>query len=364
MISKIVLFLSYTSIMMSAVFIPNYALAIGATLPQIGLIGASYGFSLFFSSYIFGRASDMKGRKKFIVTGLLLSAAAFSLQIIATTPRALLIVRALSGTALGIFTAPLAAYAFEKGTHIGTFSSYGSFGWAFGGLLAGAAAQKTESIASANPLMPFWSVFALSSLFFLVAYFTVLRLPETTIKPRPMPLFPSKLLMKNLGVYASAFLRHLGAYAIWIIFPLFLFEIGANKFWIGVLYFINMGSQGIIMRRLNYADETMLIKTGLLLSAAVFMAYTLVDNYVWIIPLQLLLALSYSFIYVGDLTYLINRNEEKAVSVGLLHSIIGICIGLGPVIGGVVSQLYGFAGVMRVASFMALIGYFTVRKSS
>lgn len=364
MIPKVVLFLSYTSIMMSAIFIPNYALTIGATLPEIGLIGASYGLSLFFSSYLFGRASDLKGRKKFIVSGLLLSAVAFGLQIIATTPYTLLIVRALAGIALGIFTAPLTAYAFEEGTKIGTFSSYGSFGWAFGGLLAGVVAQETESIASANTLAPFWSVFALSSILFLIAYITVLRLPETTINPRPMPLFPSKILLKNLGVYTSAFLRHLGAYAIWIIFPLFLFDIGASKLWIGLLYFINMGSQGVIMRRLNYANETQLIKTGLLLSAAVFMGYTLVNGYVWVIPLQLLLALSYSFLYVGDLTYLINRNEEKALSIGLLHAIIGICIGLGPIIGGLISELYGFTGVMRIASLMALIGYVTVRKTS
>lgn len=360
--SKLVLFLSYASIMMSAIFIPNYALALGASMVEIGFIGAAYGLSLFISSYIFGRASDIRGRRVFIVAGLFLSALAFLLQMAATTPFVLLAVRALAGFSLGVFTAPLIVYAYESGDLMGTFSSYGSLGWAAGGLLAGIIAHRAEGLVYLNRFVPFWSVFFLSSLLFLVSFFTVLRLPEVEFKPRKLPLFPIDLFLKNSRVYISAFLRHFGAYSIWIIFPLFLADIGASMLWIGVLYFINMGGQAAIMRRLDFADEVRLIKVGLLLSSAVFFFYTLAPDYRWVIPLQLFLALSYSFLYVGDLMYLTKRNVEKAVSVGVLNSVMGICIGLGPVLGGLVSQGYGFRGVMYAASLLALLGFLVMAK--
>ncbi len=72
---------------------------------------------------------------------------------------------------------------------------------------------------------------------------------------------------------------------------------------------------------------------------------------------MILLAFAYSFLYVGDLLYLTKRNEEKAVSVGILNSILGVCIGLGPLFGGIVSQFWSFDAVMYSASILALLAF-------
>ncbi len=355
--ARIAIFLSWASIMMTSIFIPGYSLAIGASMTELGLIGAGYGISLFISSYLFSRASELKGRKYFIVLGLILSSIAFFVPIVITTPIQLILARSLAGFALGVFTAPLIAYAQESGEKMGAFSSYGSLGWAVGGLIAGIIAQKGEALTHLSPLVPYWSVFLMSSLFFFASYLTTRKLLDTGFTPRALPLLPSGLFFKNLRVYVSAFLRYFGAYSIWIIFPLFLSELGANNLWIGILYFINMGGQAVIMRKLDVFNEVKLIKGGLILSAAVFLTYTFAPNYLWIIPLQILLALSYSFLYVGDLIYLTNHNEEKAASVGILNSILGICIGIGPFFGGIVSEIYGFKAVMYSASFLAFLGF-------
>lgn len=76
-----------------------------------------------------------------------------------------------------------------------------------------------------------------------------------------------------------------------------------------------MGTQGVMMRGLDFTDETQLVKSGRLLAP------------------------SYSSLYVGGLTYFTKRNEEKAVAVGMLNSIMGVCIGLGPVLGGPLTGL-------------------------
>lgn len=356
MIPKLIIFFAHASLMMSALFIPNYAKAIGASFIEIGLVGSGYGFSLFISSYFFSRASDIRGRIKFIIIGLFLSAISFFLQIVATTPFLLILVRSMAGLSLGIFSAPLIAYAHDKGTGMGTLSSYGSMGWAAGVLSAAIIAQKGDHY-FVNPLASFQIVFLLSSILFIISLCSVFKLSEKDFKPLQQPLCPTKLWLKNSRVYLATFLRQFGACIIWAFFPIFLVEKGADKFWIGILYFINTGSQSIIMKFLNNIDEIKLIRAGLLLSSIVFYLYTMVLDYQWIIPLQLILAFSYSFIQTGNLLYLTKRNKEKATSVGILHSILGFCLGIGPLFGGFIFHYYGFRGIMFSGSFLAFCGF-------
>jgi predicted MFS family arabinose efflux permease len=73
--------------------------------------------------------------------------------------------------------------------------------------------------------------------------------------------------------------------------------------------------------------------------------------------LQVFLAFAYSFLQTGDLVYLTKRNKEKAASVGILNSILGFCLGIGPLFGGFISEYYGFQGVMFFGSFLALCGF-------
>ncbi|RLG57841.1 MAG: MFS transporter [Candidatus Hydrothermarchaeota archaeon] len=354
MIPSLIQFLASTSSMMCAVFIPNYAFALGASRAEIGSIGFAYGMAFFISSYIFGRAADIRDRRLFLNIGLLCSAITFFLQILATSSLSLLLVRALVGFSFGIFFSPLIAYTHEIGGKMGEFSSYGALGWAFGGILAGAIAQIGEAITK-HELLPYWSVFALSSLFFLISFYLSLRLPKVEMIRVEVPLFPVEIIRRNLWVYISAFLRHTGAFAVWIIFPLYLAELGANKFWIGFMYFANAFTQFLVMRRLDYRDEIKLIRLGLVISSLVFFAYTLARVYYHIIPIQFFLALSFSCLHVGCLIYLTERNTEKATSVGILNSTWSISMAVGPLIGGGLSQLYGFHASMYFASLLTLV---------
>jgi MFS family permease len=341
--------------MMPVVFIPNFALELGANRSEIGIIGAAYGFSIFLSSFVFGRTSDIKGRKNFIILGLFLSTISFFMQIFANDAFSLAVIRALAGFSIGIFLAPLIAYTFESGFKLGAFSSYGSLGWAAGSILAGVIAQHGETLGS-NPLLPYWEVFALSSLLFFCSLILSLTLPEVEVKRRVVPLFPMDLIKKNANVYFPIFLRHLGAFSIWIIFPIFLAELGASKFWIGTIYFFNSGSQFLIMRYLDFKNDAALIKTGLFLSTIVFFSYTLTNNFYHVLPIQIMLALSYSSLYVGSLLFVLRKNEEKATSVGILNSFTSISVALGPIFGGMISQAFGFHEVMYFASSLSFVG--------
>ncbi len=355
--SNIILFLSYTSAMMSSVFIPNLAMELGATNTEIGLIGASYGLTIFLSSFIFGRASDMRDRRSFLKLGLFSATVFFFLQIFAYDVRSLIIIRGLAGFSLGIFTAPLIAYTYESGRKLGNFASYGSLGWAFGGLLAGVIAQQGEAFIYINTLLPYWAVFLLSSVFFLISLLIALRLPEVMMVRVSVPLFPKDVIKKNWVVYLPVFLRHTAAFSIWIIFPLYLAELGATRFWIGAMYFINAGTQFFIMRQLDWKNDVRLINIGLVVSALVFLSYVFPDNFYQVIPIQILLAISFSYLYVGNLKYLTDNNREKSTSVGILNSVTSISMAVGPLLGGAIAQIGGgFHAVMYFAAGLAFIG--------
>lgn len=354
--SNLILFLSNASIMMSVIFIPLFANLIGANRMEIGIIGASYGAVIFFSSYFFSRASDMRDKRTFLRVGLFVAAIAFFLQIFARDAVSLTIVRGIAGFAVGIFMAPLIIYTYESGGKLGMFSSYGALGWAVGGMLAGIIAQLAESVVQANSLIPYWAVFFLSSVFFLVSALVAFNLPEVEVKPMQVPLFPAAIIRKNFWVYLSMLLRNTGAFSIWIIFPIFLTELGANKFWIGAIFFVNTFTQFVIMRRLDIKSDAMLIKVGLFISGLVFFSYSLATKFYLVIPLQIALAFSYSFVYVGSLLFLTRTNKEKATSVGILNSVLSFSMVLGPLSGGAISQMWGFGAAMHFAAGITFLG--------
>lgn len=353
---ELIIFFSNTASMASYIFVPNYALALGASASEIGLLGAANGLAIFLSSYISGRASDVMGKKRFITLGLLLSAIAYALQIAANSVASLILVRAFAGFSLGIFTAPLIAYTSESGGKLGVFSSYGALGWAAAGLLAGGIAQYGEAYAHVNALLPYWGVFALSSLCSLASLRVSLSLPEVERRSSRIQLLPTALLRRNFAVYASTSLRTLGAFTVWIIFPLYLAQLGASKFWIGVAYFVNSAAQFVIMRKLDAREESKLIKFGVALSALVFFAYAAATNFYQVLFIQIFLAASFATMYVGSLLYLTKRNEEKAGAVGTLNSLMSISSALGPLFGGAISEAFGYRAAMYFASALAALG--------
>ena len=61
--------LSNQAISAAWLFMPNLAKLFGSSESMIGMIGASYGFAVFISSYIFGRRSDIEGSKRYLHFG-------------------------------------------------------------------------------------------------------------------------------------------------------------------------------------------------------------------------------------------------------------------------------------------------------
>ena len=148
-------------------------------------------------------------------------------------------------------------------------------------------------------------------------------------------------------------MRHIGAYGIWTIFPIYLTQLGANKFWIGIIFSLNPFGQFLFMPYLDRYNSTKLVTAGLFFSTATFTIFGLCVNFWQLIPFQILLALAYSCLYLGSLKHLMQFNQERATAVGIFNSLIGLAGVVGPLIGG-----FSYRAVMFFAAGLTFLSTF------
>ncbi len=238
----------------------------------------------------------------------------------------------------------LAALAW--GGSLGFFTGLGSLGFTGASLVAGIL-KKNIYIFSGSALLAFTG--------FIIALF---------IKEKPIqlnvPLFPIKIIFKNIRVYLPYLIRHSAATAIWAIFPIYLTTLGADKFWIGIIYAINPLMQFIFMLLLDRYKSTSLISVGLIASFITFSGYALSKNWQVVIALQVLLGFSWANLYLGSIKFLLENNAEKATATGILNSIFGLSGIIGPIIGGLV-LFFGLRTLLYFSAILALSAIIVLR---
>lgn len=336
--------LSSAGLSASSLLIPNIARdQFGSSSWEIGLVVAGYSATAFMSSYVFGRFSDVHGRAFVLKLGIFLTAVATLLQLLANDTYTLMLIRLIVGLCSGIYPATLLAYVYDKDKKIGRFTSYGSLGFGFGVFAAGV-------------IGIYWGIFLFSSIVLFASYSLALFLPFGHEEHHKVPFFPVAIIKHNLSIYLSIMFRHTGACMIWVIYPIFLADLGADPVFIGAIYAINALGQFVFMQLCDRYAGFLLVIIGFVMSILTFPSYTLATVYYEIIPAQIMLALAWSTLYVGSVKFVMERNDEKGTAAGLLQSTLSISAILGSVMGGVVAQLYGYHGCMYVATFVAIIG--------
>ena len=327
----------------SIIFIPLLGADLGASDFQVGLVGAVYGTAFLSSSLYSGWKSDRLGRLVFVRWGLLISSVAFATQLFAHSVLVLMLVRGAVGFSLGIATAATIAYAFETGLDMGKYSSYGSLGWIFGALAAALVA---------NIQMLFWLSFIFCLLAFLVSLaFHKKPLCEFSTSPNLW-----QVLRRDYRVYLAVFLRHLGATAVWIILPLYLASLGMDKFWIGILWAINFVVQFIVMRYMERFSEYKIFFYGQIISVLVFTAMAFFTGRTHLIIIMALLGVAWSCLYVGALLIVLRSGEEKGTAGGIFQATLNLCSAVGPFLGGLIAQGWGYRGVLFFAAALGLAG--------
>lgn len=339
-------FLISLAVIASIIIIPLLSAQLGASDFEVGLVGAAYGGAYLLSSVYSGQQSDRRGRLIFIRIGLLFCAVTFGAQILADQLYTLSLARAAAGLALGMTTAALVTYAFESGSDMGRFSSYGSLGWIAG------------SLASAW-LKNYDYIFAISALSCAAAFLlTMFFRSQSVSKPSQEKITPRLRTVLNQGfpIYMAIFIRHLGAAAVWTILPLYFISIGLNLYWVGMLWGINFAVQFIVMRHLEHFDPGKVFTLGQVLSIAVFLSYVLFRELWPLVLTQIVLGVAWSCLYVGALLLILRSGEERGTASGIFHGTLNLCGAIGPLLGGLIAQNWGYQGVMIFASALGFAG--------
>jgi DHA1 family quinolone resistance protein-like MFS transporter len=288
----------------------------------ISLIVTVYASASFISSYIFGRAGDIFGRRIVLHVGLFISTITFVLVSLTNSSESLFVIRALNGFSVGMYPGALAAYAYETKMPMGRFASFGAAGWGVGTILAGFAAGFDIRAA-------FW----IGGVFFMLAFLSAIGLPKIQRERIQVPLFPIETIKRNLPVYTAVLIRHSSAFALWTYWPLFLAALGADLLMIGIIQAMNSIAQVVFM--IGITDRFQcekLILMGLASSALTFLWFAVVTDFIQVLPTQILLGFSWACLYVGALKYVTERNEERATASGLLTSVMSISGMIGPII--------------------------------
>jgi MFS family permease len=337
----VVQFLANTALVIAVVYLPLFARDIGAGKAEIGLMVGLYQAMLLVSGIVFGRWADFGDRKLFVVLGCVASVGALAVLVPARTVGALYAMRAAGGIAAGVFPAALMAYFYQYSAKLGRFSGFSALGWAVGAMLVGVI----------PPSWLFWVAAAIMGAAALVAQFALghqhVRLNQ--------PIVDGRVLRRNWKEYAVFFLRHAGATSIWAIYPLFLSDLGASRFWVGVIYALNPLAQVVFLNFFERFGERSLMLAGAALSVLVFVGFGLSRNWVQVLPIQVLLAVSWSALYLGELKRLMRRNVERSTAAGMLQSVLSLSAVCGAFLVGVTGR-HGYGVVMFAAAGLALAG--------
>lgn len=302
----------------------------------------------FLASYIFGRAGDIYGRRIVIRLGLLLATLTFGLLLLSSSFETLFIVRILNGFCVGMFPGALAAYAYESKMKMGRFATWGAAGWGIGTLFAGYAAGFN-----------IYYAFFMATLFLAIAFGSALTLPDVPREVVEVPWFPVETFKRNASIYLAVFLRHSSAFAIWTLWPLFLFDLGGDPFSIAVVQATNAIAQVVCMVTItDRLDSKKLVSIGLITSTITFFWFPFARNIIEILPAQVLLGFAWATLYVGALKFVTENNKERSTASGLLTSMLSLSGAVGPIIAAVIYTIWpGYAPIMIYAAIMSLIAY-------
>jgi MFS family permease len=231
---------------------------------------------------------------------------------------------------------------------MGRFATWGAAGWGVGTLLAGYAAGFN-----------LYYAFLMSTIFLAIAFASALTLPKVQQVPMKVPWFPVETFKRNISIYMAVLIRHSSAFAIWTLWPLFLYDIGGDPFMISVVQATNAISQVIFMVTITDRFESKrLVAIGLIASAVSFAWFPFATNIIEILPSQVLLGFAWAMLYVGALKYVTENNAERSTASGLLQSMLSLSGIIGPVLAAVLYTIWpGYAPIMFFAVGMSLVAY-------
>ncbi len=339
-----------------------YSKTLGATGLQLGIIYSGISFSRAILSPPIGKLSDEKGRKAFLIFGLLAYTLISFGYIYAKTAWGLIIVGLLHGAAAA-FVLPV-AFAYigditpigKEGEYLGTFGISLFIGWAIGPVLGGVIAD----------VLGYKEVFlGMGILSFASLVITFFMLPESkTIKKDGNSISYKSLLKDRLLVVVLSvrFLHLITISSIVTFVPVFALSINLSLSQIGTILMLNILVMGLLQQPFGkLADRTnrinMLIIGGIIASAGL-MGIPFSVNFLQLLFWNIVMAVgsALSFPTTNAIMTVKGRNTGMASVMAVFNFAMSAGMALGPLIAGVIYDEMGLSWVFVVLSVISTLG--------
>jgi MFS family permease len=336
-------FFQHAGISIVFVFLPIMASGFTNSVFEIGLIIASFSLTEILSSIYFGRHSDKKGtRLKFIRIGFIGCAITFGLHYFADDIWLLLLARIGAGIASGVMVPSMIAYAYEANLEkkrAVTVISFHALGWFAGTAMAGIVNDIKLT-------------FLISGIFFLIGLLFTIKMPNTLQEKELTPGTTKNVILKNKVLFTSLLLRHIGASAVWTIFPILLMgKLHAELYQISIVYVANTLTAFVLMNlmasKIKISNVTK-FKIGVGATTFVFIGLALISDWWMAMPFMALVGATWAFLYIGGSFHLM-QNNPRSTSTGIFSSTISIGAVVGPVIAGAIAFVFNYESVMYFA---------------
>jgi len=343
--------------------LPLYARDMGATGIWLGIIVSAYAISNSVAVPIAGRLSDRKGRKLFLVIGLLAYSIISLGYVWADNVTQLTLVRLVQGVA-GAATVPIAM------AYIGDLSPEGEEGrwqgWANAAFFSGFGAGPLLGGVVTDHFgmsVTFFIMGGLNLLAFLVALFF---LPEANRRQRGKDFSLSFKEMSTSGMIRGLFsfrlVQALGRGGIFAFLPIFASMIGLSISLIGVLITINFSSWilftplgGMIADRFNRRTLTIV---GNIVFSLLLVAIPLTNSFGQLLVVLLIQGMTGAFVMpaASALTVEEGRKYGMGSTMSMFFLAMSMGMAVGPIISGGIADWVNVASVFYFGAVMGLIG--------
>lgn len=267
--------------------LPIYAHDLGASGIYIGLIFGAFSISRTFLLPYFGRQSDKKGRKPFIVAGLFAYTVVSLVFILSNSVESLIALRFLQGIASAMIMPAVQAYvgditpAGREGFTMGLFNMSMFMGLSIGPLIGGIIRDRF-SLDTSFASMGFLTFIGFMLSFFLLPPTKSERVVSRGIEPLPWRWVLQDKEMAGLFLFRLAYAACIGV--IWSFLPVLAdLEFSLSSSSIGILVAIGVFSSGLLHVPMGLmADRVnrkmMVVAGGLIITYAIF-SFDWADSY-------------------------------------------------------------------------------------
>jgi MFS family permease len=362
---------------LTAPAIPLYGDLLGASYSQLGFLMTGYSITYALMTVFSGRISDHLGRKKILLTSIVLAFVASSGYYFSTTPIALLVFRTLEGMSRGMLWPVSEAIVADNTSYEDRGKAMGNFSAAYGGgvaigTLAGGYIMQYISLIAVFPFYPLLAIIVFVAVFIGVqdTYNNISTHSSTieNIDKKNLSLVIKKIWpVCFVGFAYAGFL-----YTLWGLLSKVADVFGVNHFGIGVIFTLfwlsRLSSFILCGRAVVFFGRKKVLMSGILFCFISAGIYIVASGFPFFISAAILGGIGTGLIFPISITLVADliHSEYRGFGMGFLELIMGIGMISQTAISGILGEFGGvqltFLSTMIAMLVAVLISLFFIHE--